>query len=148
MALDRLPGAARGDAHFLVVVTGRTTAGESVVQPEAVGLAHAVGDVGEGRRALVGGHDQIGVVAFPGHDVGRTHRGAFADDVVGDVQHAGQEGLIGADGFGLHFLARAADRQLLGIEAALGADRHDDRVLDLLGLHQTQNLGAEVVATV
>ena len=37
---------------------------------------------------------------------------------------------------------------MLGEEAALGADWHDDGVLDLLGLHKTEHFGAEVVATV
>ena len=36
MALHRLPGAARGDAHLLVVVAGRAAGGEGVVEPEAV----------------------------------------------------------------------------------------------------------------
>ncbi len=36
VALDRLPGAARGDAHLLVVVAGRAARGEGVVEPEAV----------------------------------------------------------------------------------------------------------------
>jgi hypothetical protein len=39
-------------------------------------------------------------------------------------------------------------RQLLGIEAALGAGRHDHRVLDQLRLHQAEDLGAEIVAPV
>jgi hypothetical protein len=33
-------------------------------------------------------------------------------------------------------------------EAALRADRHDDRVLDHLRLHQAQHLGAEILAPV
>ena len=36
MALHRFPGAARGDAHALVVVAGRAARGEGVAQPEAV----------------------------------------------------------------------------------------------------------------
>ena len=39
-------------------------------------------------------------------------------------------------------------RQLLGIEAALGAGRDDHRILDQLRLHQAEDLGAEVVAAV
>ena len=34
--LDRLPGAARGDAHLLVVVAGRAAGREGVAEPEAV----------------------------------------------------------------------------------------------------------------
>ncbi len=37
---------------------------------------------------------------------------------------------------------------MLRHEAALGADRHDHRVLDLLRLHQAQNLGAEILRPV
>ena len=39
-------------------------------------------------------------------------------------------------------------RQLLGQEAALGADRHDDGVLHRLRLDQAEHLGAEVLAAV
>src|SRR5260221_4425385 len=42
-------------------------------------------------------------------------------------------------------LARAALEQQLGHEPALGADRNDDRVLDLLRLGQAENLGAKVL---
>ena len=45
----------------------------------------------------------------------------------------------------------AVDRrvgQLLGIEAALGAGRHDHRILDQLRLHQAEDFGAEIVAPV
>ncbi len=63
MALDRFPRAARGDAHLLVVVAGRAARGEGVAEPEAVVGGDPVGDVGEGRRALVGRDHQIGVVA-------------------------------------------------------------------------------------
>ena len=77
---------------------------------------------------------------------------AVGGDVVGDVQKARQEGLVGADGLGLLGVAIAAGAhdagQVFREEAALGADRHDDGVLDLLGLHQTQDLGAEIVAAV
>ena len=37
---------------------------------------------------------------------------------------------------------------MLRHEAALGADRHDDGVLDLLRLHQAQHLGAEILRPV
>ena len=35
MALDRFPGAARGDAHLLVVIAMAAAGGESIAQPEA-----------------------------------------------------------------------------------------------------------------
>ncbi len=39
-------------------------------------------------------------------------------------------------------------RHQLGHEAAFGADRHDHRVLDLLRLHQPEDLGAEILRPV
>src|SRR3546814_10230921 len=58
VALDRLPAAAGGDAHALVVVADRTAGGERVVEPVAVLAGDAVGDVREARGALVGGDDR------------------------------------------------------------------------------------------
>ena len=58
------------------------------------------------------------------------------------------EHLVGGDAFGLHLIARRPHRQVLGHEAALGADRHDHRILHLLRLHQAENLGAEVLRPV
>ena len=74
--------------------------------------------------------------------------GLAVDDVVGDVEQAADEGLVAGDAFLLHVLARAAGGQALRIEAALGARRHDDRVLDVLRLHEAQHFGAEVLAPV
>ena len=74
MALDQFPGAAGGDAHFLVVVTGRAAGSERIAEPEIVRGGELVGDVGEGRGALVGGDDQIGIVAFVAHHVGAAAR--------------------------------------------------------------------------
>ena len=72
VALDGDPGALGGDPHRLVVVAVRAAAGEGVAEPEAALDRDRVGDVGEGRRALVGGDDEIGVVAVmdrsPGPD--------------------------------------------------------------------------------
>ena len=45
-------------------------------------------------------------------------------------------------------LAGGVGRHPLGIEAALGAHRHDHRILDLLRLDQAQDLGAEILAPV
>ena len=127
VALDRLPGAARGDAHRLVVVAGRAAGGEGVVQPEAVVPGHAVGVVGEGRRALVGGDHQVGVVAVVAHHLLRRHHLA-ALHVVGDVQQRADEGLVGGHPLGHEGLAPGRGRrQALGHEAALGADRGRSR---------------------
>ncbi len=57
MPLDQLPGAARRDAHALVVIAGRAAGGEGVAEPEAVIFGDGVRDVGERCRALVGGND-------------------------------------------------------------------------------------------
>src|SRR5262249_56790427 len=48
----------------------------------------------------------------------------------------------------LRSLARASLEQQLGHEPALGADRNDDRVLDLLRLGQAKNFGAKVLRPV
>ena len=147
MAPDRLPAAARGDAHALVVVALRAARREGVAEPEAVFPGHPVGDVGEGRRALVGRHHQIGVVAVMAHDMRRRDHPA-AGEVVGDVQHAAHEGPVAGDAFLLDGLAACGDRQLLGKEAPLGADRDDHRILHHLRLGEPQHLGAEILAPV
>jgi hypothetical protein len=67
------------------------------------------------------------------------------DQIVGDIQQPAQEDLVALLAFLEPGLAVAASRQLLGIESALGADRHDDGVLHLLGLDQAQHFGAEIL---
>ena len=69
MALDRFPRALGGDAHLLVVVAGRAAGRERIAEPVAVLGADRVGDVRERRRALVGGDDEIRIVAVVAHDV-------------------------------------------------------------------------------
>ena len=64
-----------------------------------------VGDVGEGRGALVGGDDQIGIVAVVAHDVCRRHDRCRRADVVGDVEQRRDEQLVGGDALGLDRLA-------------------------------------------
>src|SRR5690606_30514457 len=140
-------GAAGGDAHALVVVADRAAGGEGVAEPEAVLLRNRVGDVGEAGRALVGGDHQVRVVTVvPDHVLG-VYDLAF-DQVVGDVEHAADEAAVAGDALGLDGIAVAAGRRPLDHEAALGADRHDDGVLDHLRLDQAQHLGAEVLAPV
>ena len=61
----------------------------------------------------------------------------------GDEQLVGRDALVHPGG--------AVDGrvgQLLGVEAALAARRHDDGVLDHLGLDEPEDLGAEVLAPV
>ena len=146
--LDRLPRAPGGDAHRLVVVAGRATRGERVVEPEAVGLGHTVRDVGERRRALVGRDDEVDVVAVVPHDPLGRH-GRAGHPVVGDVEQPGDEHPVCR--LALLQPRLAVDRgvgQLLRVEAALGPRRHDDGVLDHLGLDEAEDLGAEVLAPV
>ena len=147
VALDRLPRTARGDTHALVVVAVRAARGVRVAEPVIVADGNGVGDVGELGRALVGGDHQVRVVGVMAHDVGRMHDLAV-DQVVGQVQQAVVEHLVAGDALGLLRIAVAAERRLLDEESALGADRHDDRVLDHLRLDQAQHLGAEILAPV
>ena len=151
MALDELPGAARGDAHRLVVVAGRAARGKGVAEPEPVFLRDRVGEVGEGRGALVGGDHQIGIVAVVPDDLRRRHDamrrpGSVRDDVVGQVEQAADQRLVAFDPLGRQLFARVG--RLLHDKAALRPDRHDDRVLDRLRLHQPEDLGAEILLAV
>ncbi|RMN69924.1 hypothetical protein ALQ54_05713 [Pseudomonas syringae] len=147
VTLHAHPCALGGDAHLLVIVTGRTTGSEGVAQPEAVVDGNAVGDVGERCRALVGGHHQIRVIIVMTHDVDRRHQRALLK-VVGDVQQPGDEDAVASDCLGLHFVAVAGGRQATRHEAALGTYRHNDRVLNLLGFYQAQHFGTEVFLAV
>ena len=148
VALDRLPGTLGGDAHLLVVVAGRAARGERVVEPEAVVAAdrrwrsrrrwrcpcrRRRRDRGRRRRS------------GPRRAAGRSRPGVL---VVGDVEQAAQERLVAADALLQERRAVAGRRRALDDEAALGAHRHDDRVLDHLRLHQAQDLGAEVLPPV
>ena len=147
--LDRFPGAARRDAHLLVVVAARSARREGVAQPEPVILRHAVGDIGERRRALVRRDHQIGIVAVQPHDARRRHHRAVGRVVVGDVEQAAHQRLVALDHFGHQRVAPGIGRRrALDHEAALRPDRHDHGVLDHLRLHQAQDLGAEVLAPV
>ena len=144
----RLPGAAGRDAHGLVVVTMGSTRGEGVTEPESVLRGNCVRGVGESGSALVSGHDEVGIVPVVAHHVVRGDDLAF-DDVVGQGQQRRDEDAVAL----LAFLgpARAVGRgigQMGGNEAALGARRHDDRVLDHLGLDQAEDLGTEVLGTI
>ncbi len=143
MPLHRHPRTAGGDAHLLVVVAVRAAAGEGVAEPVAVRLGDAIGGIGEGRGPLVGRDDEIGIVAVaPYHVLGRDDAAAL--EVVGDVEEAGDVDLVGRLAFGDHRGAVGGRREPLRHVAALRADRHDHRVLRLLGLGQPEHLGAEI----
>ena len=147
MALHRLPGAAGGDAHLLVVVALAAAGREGVAEPEACLQRQPVGDVRERRRALVRRDHEIGIVAVVPDGVGRRHH-AVAVDGLGQLQHGADEDLVALDALGEPGLAVGGGRQLLRDEPALGADRDDDRVLDLLRLDQPEHLGAEILRPV
>ena len=143
----RLPRAARGDAHLLVVVALGPARGERVAEPEAVPGRDLVGRVGERRGALVGRHHQIRVVAVPPDHARRRHH-LVVDDVVGHVEHRRDERLVAGQHLGLVRLTVGGVGQALAHEAALGPGGDDDRVLDLLRLDQAEHLGAEVLEPV
>src|SRR5690606_13348169 len=94
VATHRLPRTAGGDAHRLVVVPRRPAGGEGVVEPELPLPGHRVGDVGEGGRALVGGDDEVGVVAVVAHRL-RRRLDPPGDAVVGDVEQRADELAVG-----------------------------------------------------
>ncbi len=131
-----------------MVVADTAARGKGVTQPETVIGRYPIGDVGKGRRALVSGDDQVWIGCIPGDDPGRRHDLALGVEIVGQVEQAGQEGLVRPHRLGAHGVDRAAAEQGFRIEAAFGTDRHDDRVLDLLCLDQAQDLGTEIVLAV
>ena len=148
MTLDRFPRSARGNPHGLVVIPCRATRREGIAEPEIILVGRdAVGDVGECRRTLVGCDDEIGIVLVPGHHIVWMDDGITLN-IVGDIEQAANECLVGADTFGEPFVAGSRLGQLLGIEPTLGTDRNDDGILDLLSLDQAENLGAEIIAPV
>ena len=80
------------------------------------------------------------------HDV-RARRDLIVDDVVRDIQQSPNQRLVARDDF--RSLRLAIAREIAPHdEAAFGADGHDHRVLDLLRLHQAENLGSEILAPV
>ena len=70
--LHRFPCPARGDPHLLVIVSGGSSRGECVTQPETPLHRDAVGDIGEGGGALVRGDDEVGVILVATHDARRV----------------------------------------------------------------------------
>ena len=68
------------------------------------------------------------------------------DHVVGDVEQPAHERPVAGRDLGLQRVPAQGWRR--HDEPALGADRHDDGVLDGLGLGQPEDLGAEVLRTV
>ena len=146
MPFDGFPGAARRDAHLLVVVAGRSARRERIAQPESILGRKRVGDIGEAGRAFVGGDDEIRVGVVPAERALRAHD-LPVDDVIGQIQQAADERLVAVDDFALHGIP-ILRREGLADESALRAARHDDGIFHLLGLHEAQNLGAKIFAPV
>ena len=92
-------------AHRLVVVAGRAAGGERVAEPEAVLRRDPVRDVRERGRALVGGDDEVRVVAVVADDVRRRHDARRRAIGVGEVEQAADERPVALDD-----LRRAAPR--------------------------------------
>jgi len=147
MPLDRNPCALGGDPHRLVVVSVGSAAREGVSKPEVALQRDGVGDIGESRGALVGGDDEIGVLAVVNHHTIRVHD-LIVDEIVGDRQQRADEDPIAFGAFGEPRVAVRRRRQLLGIESAFGAGRNDDGILDQLRLHEAEDFGPEIVAPV
>ena len=142
--LHRLPRTAGGDPHGLVVVPVGAARGEGVVEPEAVLGRDGVGGVGEGRGALVGRDDQVGVEAVVAeHSLRRFGRTV---EVVGDVQEPAHEGAVLLAGLMSHGFPVGERPE--ADEPALRPAGHDDRVFHHLGEHQSHDLGAEVVRAI
>ena len=147
MPLDRLPRSARRDAHHLVVVPGGAAGGKGVVEPEAILGADRIRKVGECRRALVRGDDQIRIVRVVTLDLGRGHD-LVDEEVVGEIQQPAQVVLVAGDALLHEGFAVRRRRCALEHESALGAHRNDHDVLDHLRLDQAEHLRAEVLRPV
>ena len=138
----------RRDAHLLVVVAARAARGERVAEPEAVVVGHArwrrrrappcpcrPPPPGRGR---------------PRRSARRRGGGSISPPTMLSVRSSSprdEDAVAGLD-LGQQLVAVVARRRALDDEAALGAHRHDHRVLDHLRLHQPEHLGAEVLAPV
>ena len=166
MTPDRLPGTLGGDAHRLVVIADRTTGGERVTEPKPVGVGDVVGDIGEGRGALVRGDNKIGVVAVTAHHPRRSHHLSTGPldltgtldptgtlNIVGDVEQAGHEQPVAGDSLvarrlPVQCVVAGERRGIFDDEPPLGADRNDDRIFHGLRLDQAQDLGPEILSTI
>ncbi len=145
MTANGLPRAPGGDAQRLVVVPGAATRGERVTEPVPARSRHLVGEIGEARRALVRGDHEVAVRPVMA-DHARAADGCAVDPVVHEGQQRPHE--LRVAGPGQRGELVGVRRRTAQHEAALGAVRHDDGVLDPLGLHQAENLGAQVLLAV
>ena len=145
VTFDRLPRAARGDTHALVVIADTTTRGKSIIKPEAIAAGNAIRDIREFRRAFIRCNNQIEIVAVVTHNIFR--RGDFAvRTIIRDIQQALHHDRIAGDAFCLEFIRFAG--RTFDDKSALRSHRNDDAVLDHLSLHQAQNFIAKILATI
>ena len=129
VALDGLPRTLGGDAHRLVVVARPIRRTRTRRRARTRMTRDVVGDVGERRGALVGGHHEVSVVTVAAHHIGRGDDVAGGlVDVVGEVEQPGDEQLVA--GHALVAVRVAVGGGITGgrggvldDEAALGADR-------------------------
>src|SRR5262245_62893292 len=81
------------------------------------------------------------------HHLRRRHHLA-TDQVVGEIKEPADEGAIAGDSLRQPCLSIGRTSGPLHHKAALGADRHDDCVLDHLGLDEAEYLCTEILAPV
>ncbi len=91
--------------------------------------------------------DEIGVVRVLPHGV-RRRDDLAVHDVVGEFEERADEDPVALGALRHPGRPVGGRRQALREEAALGAHRHDHRVLHLLRLHEAQDLGAEILRPV
>ncbi len=77
MPFYRFPAAARGDTHFLVIVSSRAARSESVPKPVPLGQRDLVGDIGKRGGSLVRGNDQVRIVLIHSDDAVRRCNAAI-----------------------------------------------------------------------
>ncbi len=86
MSFDGLPSTARGNAHFFVVVAIASAGGEGIAKPEVPLQCNIVGDIREACSSLVGGDNQIRIVAIVTQDIFRRNNRAVRIHIVGQVE--------------------------------------------------------------
>lgn len=145
VVLHAFPGATRRDGLLFMVVPIAATRSERVGEPEPVLRGHLVCRVRQVRRAFIGGHDKVGIILIVSHDRRWVHH-LSVDHVVRHVEQPGDEFAVSIDQIGIQ--CRTWRECSLENEPSLGSHRHDDRVLQHLGLHQPQDLGAEIVVPI
>ena len=145
MPPHRLPGTSCGDPQCLVVISGRSSRRERIIEPEPVLPCEFVSRVRERGRSFVRRHNEVGVIAvMTHHTFGGNH--ISSDPVVRDIEQTPDEDLVSSPHLVVRWTRRVGG--LLDHEPTLCAGRHDDCVLGHLCLHQAENLCAVVLATV